>query len=279
MVIDCFPFFKELDILEIRLNILDEYIDKFILIESEETFTGLNKILHFFENKKRFERFLHKIEYFKIKKIPDHLDENKGKVDWNREFNQKNHMMEGINQFDENDIIIISDCDEIPDLSKIKLDQIETPKVFINKNFTLRLDLMTFNNIEAYKRTENIDKTKGQPWKWFGSTISKQKYIKNQNFWGWDKLREARQNLPQIEGGWHFSSCMPNKDIIDKIQSYSHADMYGHIKDENLIAEYIKINKDFVNYELRDIKQINISEDNLPKYIVDHKEKYSHLFK
>jgi beta-1,4-mannosyl-glycoprotein beta-1,4-N-acetylglucosaminyltransferase len=273
MIVDCFSFFKEFDILEIRLNTLDKYVDKFVLTESEETFTGIPKPLYFQENKKSFQKFLHKIVYIKTSKVLSEADT------WSREHNQNNANQIYIKNLNSEDIIIISDCDEIPNLSKIDFSKIEAPQVFLNKNFTLRLNLMTFNNNKTCKRTENIDKTIGKPWKWFGSTISKQKYIKNQNFWGWNNLREARQSLPQIEGGWHFSSCMSNKDIIDKVQSYSHADMYGHIKDENLIAEYIKINKDFVNYDMRDIKQINISEDDLPKYIVDNKEKYSHLFK
>lgn len=273
MVVDCFSFFKELDLLEIRLCILDKYVDQFVLTESEETFTGISKPLYFEQNKKRFQKFLHKIVHIKTSKALNKTDA------WNREHNQNNANQIHIQKLNSEDIVIISDCDEIPDLSKVDFSKIQTPQVFLNKNFTLRLNLMTFNNIETYKRTENIDKTTGEPWKWFGSTISKQKYIKGENFWGWDKLRSFRQNLPQIEGGWHFSSCMPNKDIIDKIQSYSHADMYSHIKDENLIAEYINTNKDFVNYNMRDIKQINISENNLPKYIVDNKEKYSHLFK
>ena len=279
MIVDCFPFFKELDILEIRLNILNAYVDKFILIEWEETFTGIDKQLYFKENKKRFEPFLNKIEYLKVVKIPNHLDSNKGEVNWQREFYQKNSMMNLIYQLNENDTLIISDCDEIPDLSKINFSAIETPQVFLNKNFTLRLNLMTFNNNQTFKRIENTDKIIGNPWMWFGSTILKQKYIKNQNFWGWSNLREQRQNLPQIQGGWHFSSCMPNEDIISKIRSYSHYTEYSNINDKKIIEEYIKLNKDFVNYDMRDIKQISISEDNLPKYIIENKKKYNHLFK
>lgn len=273
MIVDCFSFFKELDLLEIRLSILDKYVDKFVLTESEETFTGIPKPLYFEQNKKRFEKFLHKIVYIKTSKAPSKA------TAWNREHNQNNSNQIYIQTLNSEDIVIISDCDEIPDLSKVNLSKIESPQVFLNKNFTLRLNLMTFNNAKSFARKENVDNSINKPWMWFGSTISKQKYIKNQNFWGWNNLREKRQKLPQIQGGWHFSSCMPNKDIIYKIKAYSHADMYNHIKDENLIAEHIKVNKDFVNYDMRDIKQIDISEQHLPKYIVNNKQKYNHLFK
>lgn len=282
MIVDCFPFFKELDVLEVRLNALNPYVDKFVLLESEETFTGIDKPLFFFENYKRFEKFKSKIEYLKVPKIPLNLDPYKGQVNWNREYYQKNYMINRINELDDNDILILSDCDEIPDLSKVNLNEIDQPKVFLNNYFTFRFNLMAFNNERTIERIEGspqVDNTPNSPWKWFGSTVLKKKYIKNQNFWGYSNLREVRQKLPQINGGWHFSTCMSSRDIVSKIAAYSHACEYTQINNEEIINKYISENKDFCNYNLRDIKLIEITAEYLPQYLVENKEKYNHLFK
>jgi beta-1,4-mannosyl-glycoprotein beta-1,4-N-acetylglucosaminyltransferase len=282
MIVDCFTFFKEFEILEIRLNTLNKYVDKFIITESEETFTGIPKTLYFEENKKRFEKFLDKIIHIKLPKIPDHLDPYKGQVNWAREYYQGNASMEYIKNFNAEDIIMISDCDEIPDLSKVNLNEIDQPKVFLNNYFTFRFNLMAVNNEKTIERIEGnpqVDTTPKNPWKWFGTTISKQKYISKDLFWGRGSLREKRQALSQIDGGWHFSSCMSNKDIINKIASYSHANEYGQINNEEIINKYISENKDFCNYNLRDMKLIEATTEYLPEYLVENKEKYSHLFK
>jgi len=283
MIIDCFPFFKELDVLEIRLNCLNKYVDRFLLVESEETFTGLDKPLYFFENNKRFEKFLHKIEYLKVPKIPNNLDPYKGQVNWSREYYQKNYMMHIIKELNPDDIVIISDCDEIPDLSKIDFALVDDPKVFINNMFIFKLNLMMFNNETSLKRIEGnppVNNKINDPWLWFGSTILKQKYIKNQDFWGHPNLRESRQHLPQIYGGWHFTFCMENKDIQHKLKAFSHADALDtkEINNNDYINKCIADQKEF-NDCGRDVKLIDINSEYLPEYLVQNKEKYNHLFK
>jgi beta-1,4-mannosyl-glycoprotein beta-1,4-N-acetylglucosaminyltransferase len=278
MLIDCFTFFKELDILEIRLNVLDKYVDKFILTESEETFTGIPKPLYFEENKKRFEKFLDKIIHVKLAKTPDWFGA------WRREWYQGNASAEDIQVFDDEDLIMISDCDEIPDLSKVNLSEIKEPKVFINNHFALRFNLMAFNNEETIKRIEgnpSVNNKNGEPWSWFGTSIFKQKYIKNKTFWGPEgSLRFKRGEFEQIHGGWHFSSCMSNEDVIDKIKSYSHFDKYTDIKSSDQILDnYINKNKDFTIDPSRSMKLVEISNKYLPEYLVENKEKYNHLFK
>lgn len=278
MLIDCFTFFKELDVLEVRLNTLDKYVDKFILTESEETFTGIPKPLYFEENKKRFEKFLDKIIHVKLAKTPDWFGS------WRREWYQGNASAEDIQVFNDEDLIMISDCDEIPDLSKVDLSEINEPKVFINNHFALRFNLMAFNNEETIKRIEGnppVNNKNGEPWSWFGTSIFKQKYIKDKFFWGpKGSLRFKRGNFEQIHGGWHFSSCMSDKDVIDKIKSYSHFDKYTHIQTpDQILNDYINKNKDFTIDPSRSMKLVEISNKYLPEYLVQNKEKYNHLFK
>jgi beta-1,4-mannosyl-glycoprotein beta-1,4-N-acetylglucosaminyltransferase len=274
MLIDCFTFFKELDVLEVRLNILDKYVDKFILTESEETFTGIPKPLYFEENKKRFEKFLDKIVHIKLPQTNQYSDP------WSREYHQGNASSQYIQNLNENDLVMISDCDEIPDLSKVNLNDIDEPRVFINNHFALRFNLMAFNNEETIKRVEGnppVNNKNNEPWAWFGTSIFKQKHIKNKIFWGTgNSLRHQRGVFQQVQGGWHFSSCMSNEDIVHKIRSYSHAIEYTHI---NSVDELINNNKDFTRDSLKTMNLIEISNKYLPEYLVQNKEKYNHLFK
>ena len=61
MLFDCFTFYNELELLEIRLNCLDTFVDKFVLVESTKTFTNKDKELYFDNNKAKYSKFLNKI--------------------------------------------------------------------------------------------------------------------------------------------------------------------------------------------------------------------------
>ena len=154
MIIDCFPFFNELDVLELRLNILDEVVDKFILVEASKTQTKLDKPFYFEENKNRYSKFLDKIIHVKIEDYP--------KEDgWAMENFQRNCIQLGLEKLNLtiNDIIAISDVDEIWDPLVIKnldnlLDQYKFLSVGMNY-FVFYLNLIT------------VDK------KWIGTIFSK----------------------------------------------------------------------------------------------------------
>ena len=108
-IIDSFLFFNEIDLLEIRFNILYDYVDYFIITESDTTFSGNKKELFFLKNESKFDKFKDKIIYNPIK-IPDNIS-----VTWDREIYQRNSPIEKIKEIsDNNDLIITSDLDEIP---------------------------------------------------------------------------------------------------------------------------------------------------------------------
>ena len=106
-IYDCFTFFNELEILKIRLNEMYDAVDYFVLVESEETFRGAPKPLFFYENKNAFTRYKDKIIHIIVK----------GKFEtgspWAREAFQRNQIMRGLENCKKNDIILISDVDEI----------------------------------------------------------------------------------------------------------------------------------------------------------------------
>ena len=108
MIYDCFTFFNELDVLEIRLNVLKNVVDKFVLVEAGETHTGKKKPYHFKENKGRFAEFLDRIIYVGIESFP------KGHDAWWNENYQRNEIMRGLEGVRDDDVILISDLDEIP---------------------------------------------------------------------------------------------------------------------------------------------------------------------
>ena len=121
-IIDCFSFFNELELLEIRLNILDQYVDKFVLVEAAKTQTLKDKPFVFEENKSRYEKFLDKIVHVKLDEgmcpegeFKDYSD------DWSMEHFQRNGAHIGVERLnlELDDIILISDLDEIPNLTEI----------------------------------------------------------------------------------------------------------------------------------------------------------------
>src|SRR3954464_1583382 len=94
MIYDCFTFFNELDLLEIRLNELDPVVDKFVLVEATKTHQGKDKPLYFLENKARYEKFLAKIIHVVVNEYPDY----EGKSAWLLEHHQRNMIIEGLKE-------------------------------------------------------------------------------------------------------------------------------------------------------------------------------------
>lgn len=108
-VFDCFPFFNELDVLEIRLAELDALVDYFVIVEATHTQTGIPKPLYFADNRKRYERFADKIIHVVVDDLPLNDPSH-----WPRESHQRDAIMRGLAGAGPDDRIIISDCDEIP---------------------------------------------------------------------------------------------------------------------------------------------------------------------
>tara|TARA_B100000959_G_scaffold255476_1_gene287876 strand:- start:157 stop:696 length:540 start_codon:yes stop_codon:yes gene_type:complete len=172
--------------------------------------------------------------------------------------------MRGLKNCLDNDLVIISDVDEIPDLTKLNIFKKEKKyAVFSQKMFNFKLNLL--NNTES---------------NWHGSKICLKKDLKSPQwlrnlkfkkypFWRIDKSK----NLQIIEnGGWHFAYLQNPKNISKKIQSFSHGEFNtSDFTDESNIEEKIKLQKDIFN---RDISYSKVEIDNsFPEYIVKNKEK------
>lgn len=108
-IYDCFPFFNEIELLELRLHELDSVVDYFVVVEGGESFTGNKKSLHLRDNFERFEKFRHKIIYLKVDEFPSDA------TGWECERLQRDKLLEGIADAAVDDLILLSDIDEIPD--------------------------------------------------------------------------------------------------------------------------------------------------------------------
>ena len=261
-IYDCFQFFNEENILDLRLNILDKHVDFFVIVESTTDHQGNTKKLDFDVNK--FKKFQKKIIYIAVEDTLDaikkpHLGQNSLV-----ERHQRNSIMKGLRNCSDDDLVIISDVDEIPDLSKLKLfNQKKRYAVFLQKKFDYKLNL--------------LNETEGE---WHGSKICLKKNLKSPQwlrdlkfkknpFWRIDKIRDL-----QIikDGGWHFSYLQNPDDILKKIVSFSHGERnVPAFANKKNILEKIRMKKNIFNLEFT-YRKIDI-DHTFPKYIIENKEK------
>ena len=263
-LIDCFMYFDEDLVLDIRLNTLNEKVDKFIIAEATKNHAGEPKKLNFNINK--FLKFKDKINYLIIDDLP--LNVKPFKKGWHenhvRYQFQRNALERGYKEFSDEDIIMISDIDEIPDPKKLKEFKIEKKYAcFLQKNFQSKLNLLNVSDGD-----------------WAGTRICQKKYLRSPQWLRNLKLKRKFfwnifGNKMQIinNGGWHFSFLKDPQSIKHKIMSYSHQEYNtDEFTNTDLIKEKISKGKDLFN---RDIKYEKISiNDNFPKYIINNKEKF-----
>lgn len=136
MIYDCFAFFNEMDLLEIRLNTLNDVVDKFVLVEATRTFQKKEKPLFFEQNKERFKPFLHKIEHIIVDEYPGFFAKWRVPKTWDYDDHQKEQILRGLKNAKPDDVIIVSDVDEIP-RPELVLEYAKKPgiKVFQQKLF------------------------------------------------------------------------------------------------------------------------------------------------
>jgi len=261
-IYDCFQFFNEEDILDIRLNILSPFVDYFIITESVYDHQGNLRELVF--NRKKFEKFNHKINYIIVNDIPQSAIKNHQGGHSLIEQCQRNAIMRGLQRSRNEDLIIISDVDEIPDLRKLNLYNKKNYAVFSQRMFNFKLNLM------------NITESN-----WHGSRICLKKNLKSPQylrnikfkkypFWRLDKIR----NIQVIEnGGWHFSYLQDVSLIMKKIKSFSHGEFNNSlIVNENTISEKINKGIDIFNRNI-EYKKVEI-DNSFPEYIYRNAEKF-----
>lgn len=257
MIYDCFTFFNELDLLEIRLNILDDVVDKFVLVEATKTFSNINKPLYFEENKERFKKFENKIIHIIVNDYPVY------DTAWTYEYHQRNCIARGLTNCKENDVILISDLDEIPNPDKIKKYK-DYPGVNV---FKQRMFYYYLNNIDL-KEPYWIDSSTRM--------LNYSEFTKNNS--SAQKIRFIKGFLIE-NGGWHFSYLGGTEKIIEKIKSFSHQE-YNSSEYTDLIKIKQRVENGQDLYSNKHEKRYAgiIIDKSFPKYIVDNiSSKYNHL--
>jgi beta-1,4-mannosyl-glycoprotein beta-1,4-N-acetylglucosaminyltransferase len=191
-------FYNELDVLEARLQILDEYVDRFVLVEAEVTHVGTPKELFFEKNKERFAKWLPKITHVIAKDLPTDKDP------WSREKAQRHALLEGLADADPHDIVMVSDVDEIPDLSKVPFENM--PYIVL----TVHMHMFEYS-LDYYFDLEP----------WYGTIMTTVEMLKK---YGPNEFRDNRWKYPTIhDAGWHLSSFGDPKHVRNKFETYAHA--------------------------------------------------------
>ena len=217
MLIDAFTYFNEKELVELRLKYLDPIVDYFVIIESNVTFTGKKKEWNFPEVlEKNLKKFSNKIKYHQLKidleKIKNEeawiIDDIKGDDFWRIENFQRNHIKNVCKDFSDEDILIISDLDEIPSIKKLNLILSSDFK----KISPIALEQHLFHLNSRYLRLES----------WRGSIVTT---IKDCNENSPQKFRRLRTRISHFtDAGWSFSSFGGYERVKNKIESYAHSE-------------------------------------------------------
>ena len=264
-IYDCFSYLDEDFLLDLRFNILDRFVDYFVIVESNKTWQNNHKNHNFDISK--FQKFKEKIIYIKITDMPD------GNNPYLRENYQRNCISRGIEKADNDDLIIISDLDEIPNPKILsKFDRRMKFAVFKQKNFCYKFNLQS----QKY------------PY-WFGSRICLKKNLKSPQwlrdlkfkkrpFWRIDKYR--LNNIIE-NGGWHFCNLKTASELLYKYKNLCETDdqyvfnekISDEFLDKNKIKEKIDQGLDLLGRK----EKFNVVkiDDNFPKYLLENISKYS----
>ena len=289
-IFDCFMYFDEEVVLDLRLNFLDQYVDYFVIVESIYTHKGEKRKLKFNPNK--FEKFKSKIIYKvydenneDIEKI---LDQDSEKIKsykyimnaLRRENGQRNHILAGLDNADIDDIILISDVDEIPNLNSIDFTKIRE-KIFMFRQdmfyykFNLKLPNIVWTGTKGCRKKNLLSP------QWLRNVKDRKYSIFRFDILFSDKKYNSIKFIDK--GGWHFTNLKTAKEIEHKLKSYLH---HWEFDENPLSTDQIEniIKKKQAIYDLTLDKRLNkIGSGNklikyefekLPQYLKKNKNKY-----
>ena len=285
-IYDCFTYFDEKMLLNFRLNYLSDYVDKFVISEANYTHSGNPKKLNF--NINDYPKFKDKIIYIPVTKKPASLykvnpkknnDQINSKLIFNgylRENFQRNELQKGLKEAQPNDLIIISDLDEIPNLEKINLKSIKKKIIFFKQKFLFyKFNLFYKNRF------------------WYGSRACKKKFLLSPQWLRNTKSKKYSIFRPDIffskkkynsiffveNGGWHFTNLKTPKEIYYKFSNYLHHREFEHSNlSINDINNMMKKNISIYNHEVDKsyskfdgkVKLSKLPKKYLPKFLLEN---------
>ena len=291
-IIDCLQYFDEDMLLDVRLNTLNEHVSQFIVCEATFTHRGEKKKLNF--DIKNFKKFKDKITYIVLEKEPENLknindnddiDVKHSKILDNahyRENSQRNYHLNYLEKFSDEDLILINDLDEIPNLNEFKYKNKIT--IFKQKLFCYKFNLLS----------PGVG--------WVGSKICKKKYLpspqwlrniksKKYPFWRIDALFSKTKyfDVQFIEnGGWHFTNIKSAEQIDHKMRNFEHYleyeysgikvdDIKKKIAEKKILYDYFSDTKDvYKGYKEKKFEKLEkLDLKYLPDYISKNKDQFS----
>lgn len=204
-IFDCFPFYNELELLQLRLETLSGVVDRFVLVEADRTHTGEPKPLFFDENKERFAAYLDRIEHVILRDMPESEDA------WARERFQRDGIWRGLAQCGPDDIVLVSDADEIA-----------RPEVVLRLSTDGRcLRILDKNPIVLVEREFYYYVNCMGDEELYGTVVAR---FRNMNATV-NELRSLRCRLPRLRnGGWHFTFLGGVERILTKLHSVAERD-------------------------------------------------------
>ena len=290
-IYDCFMYFDEEVVLDVRLNTLNEFVDYFVIVESKFTHKGDRRDLKF--DHKKFEKFKDKIIYIIDEEIYPQTEEIRAedgerersiKLIFNagyRENGQRNLIDKGLKEANDEDLILISDVDEIPKLTGLNFKNINEKIILFNQDmfyykFNLQLPDLIWTGTKACRKKNLISP------QWLRNVKDrKYSFFRIDTFFSTTKFNSIKIIS---DGGWHFSNIKTPKEIEFKLRSYLHHREF----DVNPLSidqiEEIIIKKQAI-YDLKVDKTVNkigngsilkkFELSKLPEYILTNQNKFS----
>ena len=275
MVYDCFQFFNELDILQLRLHIMNDVVDKFVISESTVTFSGDPKPLFYEENKEMFREFEDKIIHVVVEDTPMDCDA------YERDHHQKCAVARGRADAKDDDIIIFSDVDEIPDPETVRalLPKVEEGKIYMlaQRLFYCYLNL---EDVSGNQLSVTGEFPGAEPKMWLGTKICRKSLLAQYTT---EELRNKEQQAIGVrvpDGGWHFSYMGGGKGVSVeervryKIKSAAHQN-YNTRRTLFEVGARLRRKEDILGREGKMV--VTKIDESYPKYLRDHLEEYEYL--
>jgi hypothetical protein len=246
VIYDCFLYDGEADILELRFGVLGDIVDTFVVVEGTVTFSGKPKPVKLNLKDSRFAPYAAKARHVVVADTPD-----SGGDRWAREHFQREAIMRGLQGCHADDLICVSDVDEIPDPKQLQLR--------IRGGYQCQISNYWLNTVEAGSI-------------WVGPALG---YYFELKTYGPERWRNGRYNFRRVDpGGWHFTYCAPEQRIVEKLQAFSHAEYDTPEQHQRVLTARCDL-RSFVSGQTMRVDDIDAGY--YPQFLKDHKDRFQHL--
>jgi len=261
MIIDVISFNGEFDLLEIRLNILSDYVDEFIIVEATTTFSGKDKPLYYEKEKARYKKWEDKIKYHIVRPEDEEKyvamanvsPNTRGASHWKKEFCQKECIKDALVHLKDDDLVFIGDCDEVWNPDYVNVSPSNHCWKLVFRVYTYYLNNLSSEIFHA-------------------TIVGFYRNIKDECL---NHLRSTKHHKVNVWAGWHFTSMGGYEEVKRKLSDSYTRESYWTQEVENNLKDNVEKSNDFLGRGFT----YKIDESGLPQYLKDNKDKYKHLWR